>query len=96
MPKLAANLSMLFTEYKFIDRFEAASRSGFQGVEYLFPYDFEPKEIADKLNEYSLTQVLFNLPAGDWDKGERGIACHPERIEEFREGVSKLFDMQKY
>ncbi|MCF4175379.1 MULTISPECIES: hydroxypyruvate isomerase [Vibrio] len=95
MPKLAANLSMLFTEYKFIDRFEAASRSGFQGVEYLFPYDFEPKEIADKLNEYSLTQVLFNLPAGDWDKGERGIACHPERIEEFREGVSQAIRYAK-
>ncbi|MCG9625493.1 hydroxypyruvate isomerase [Vibrio mediterranei] len=95
MPKLAANLSMLFTEYKFIDRFEAASRSGFQGVEYLFPYDFEPKEIADKLNEYSLTQVLFNLPAGDWDKGERGIACHPERIEEFREGVNQALRYAK-
>ncbi|MGR5222445.1 hydroxypyruvate isomerase [Vibrio parahaemolyticus] len=95
MPKLAANLSMLFTEYKFIDRFEAASKSGFQGVEYLFPYDFEPKEIADKLNEYSLTQVLFNLPAGDWAKGERGIACHPERVEEFREGVSQAIRYAK-
>lgn len=95
MPKLAANLSMLFTEYEFIDRFEAASKSGFQGVEYLFPYDFEPKEIADKLNEYSLTQVLFNLPAGDWAKGERGIACHPERVEEFREGVSQAIRYAK-
>ncbi|MBJ9241033.1 hydroxypyruvate isomerase [Citrobacter braakii] len=87
MAKFAANLSMLFTEYPFIERFAEASHAGFQGVEYLFPYDFPANELAAQLNQYNLTQVLFNLPAGNWSEGERGIACHPDRVAEFQKGV---------
>ncbi len=87
MPRLCANLSMLFTELDFLQRFEAASHAGFKGVEYLFPYDFSCAQIKEQLEANGLTQVLFNLPAGDWAKGERGIACHPDRVEEFRAGV---------
>lgn len=89
MTKLAANLSMLFTEHDFLDRFEAAAKAGFKGVEYLFPYAFEADLLAGKLQENGLSQVLFNLPAGDWDAGDRGIACDPARRDEFREGVDK-------
>ena len=81
MVQFAANLSMMFNEVDFLDRFEAAAGAGFKGVEYLFPYDFEAKEIADKLNSNGLKQVLFNTPAGDWDAGERGLACNPSRID---------------
>jgi hydroxypyruvate isomerase len=88
MPRLAANLSMLFTEHDFLDRFKAAADAGFAGVEYLFPYDFSSAEIKAQLESNGLTQVLFNLPAGDWAKGERGIACHPDRVEDFRAGVN--------
>ena len=87
MPRFAANLSMLFTEQDFLARFEAAAKAGFSGVEYLCPYDFSSAEIKATLDANGLTQVLFNLPAGDWAKGERGIACHPDRVEEFRAGV---------
>ncbi|ERS84795.1 hydroxypyruvate isomerase [Halomonas sp. PBN3] len=89
MPQFAANLSMLFTEVDFLDRFQAAAEAGFKGVEYLFPYDFEAAEIKRRLDDNGLTQVLFNLPAGDWAAGERGIACHPDRVAEFREGVER-------
>lgn len=95
MPKFAANLSMLFTEEDFLDRFKAAADAGFKGVEYLFPYDYRPEQIAERLEANGLTQVLHNLPAGDWGAGERGIACHPERIEEFREGVDKAIEYAK-
>ncbi|WP_431222094.1 hydroxypyruvate isomerase [Serratia sp. L9] len=87
MPKFAANLTMMFTEYPFMARFAAARKAGFDGVEYLFPYDFPVQDIAQELATHQLTQVLFNLPAGDWAQGERGIACLPERIDEFRSGV---------
>ena len=87
MPRFAANLSMLFTEQDFLARFDAAAKAGFSGVEYLFPYDFSSAEIKARLDANGLTQVLFNLPAGDWAKGERGIACLPDRVEEFRAGV---------
>ena len=87
MPRFAANLSMLFTEVDFLDRFAAAAEAGFTGVEYLFPYDFSSTDIKERLESNGLTQVLFNLPAGNWAKGERGIACHPDRVEEFRAGV---------
>src|SRR5262245_24327428 len=70
MPRFAANLSMLFTEVDFLDRFAAAAEAGFSGVEYLFPYDFPVEEIRARLDSNKLTQVLFNLPAGDWGKGE--------------------------
>ncbi|MEG2914512.1 MAG: hydroxypyruvate isomerase, partial [Pseudomonas sp.] len=87
MPRFAANLSRLFTEQDFLARFDAAAKAGFSGVEYLFPYDFSSAEIKARLDANGLTQVLFNLPAGDWAKGERGIACLPDRVEEFRAGV---------
>ncbi|WP_445003407.1 hydroxypyruvate isomerase [Halomonas mongoliensis] len=92
MPKFAANLSMLFTEVEFLDRFEAAAKAGFKGVEYLFPYDYPAESLKARLDANGLTQVLFNLPAGDWAAGERGIACHPDRVEEFREGVERAID----
>ena len=87
MPRFAANLSMLFTEQDFLARFDAAAKAGFSGVEYLFPYDFTSAELKAQLQAHGLTQVLFNLPAGDWAQGERGIACLPDRVEEFRAGV---------
>jgi hydroxypyruvate isomerase len=89
MPKLAANLSMLFTELDFPARFQAAARAGFKGVEYLFPYAYDKHELAQRLKDNGLVQVLHNLPAGDWEAGERGIACHPDRIAEFRQSVEK-------
>ena len=92
MVKFAANLTMMFNEVDFLDRFEAAADAGFKGVEYLFPYDYEPAQLADKLAEHCLTQALHNLPAGDWDAGERGIACHPDRVDEFRDGVGKAIE----
>lgn len=87
MPKLAANLTMLFNEVGFLDRFGAAAHAGFRGVEFLFPYAYHVDQIADRLNMYQLDLVLHNLPAGNWDAGERGIACHPNRVGEFQEGV---------
>lgn len=95
MPRFAANLSMLFTEQDFLARFKAAADAGFSGVEYLFPYDFSAHDIQRELQAHGLTQVLFNLPAGDWASGERGIACHPDRVEEFRAGVDKAIDYAK-
>ncbi len=89
MTKLAANLTMLFNEQPFLDRFEAAARAGFRGVEFLSPYAFHIDQIADRLSLYQLELVLHNLPSGDWDAGERGIACHPDRVSEFREGVDE-------
>ena len=95
MTKLAANLTMLFTEHAFLDRFEAAARAGFRGVEFLFPYAFHVDQIADKLNTYQLELVLHNLPAGNWEAGERGIACHPDRVGEFRVGVDEAIGYAK-
>ena len=95
MPRFAANLSMLFTEVDFLDRFAAAADAGFGGVEYLFPYDYPVEEIKARLDANRLEQVLFNLPAGDWAKGERGIACHPDRVDEFRAGVDKAIAYAK-
>ncbi|NML43572.1 hydroxypyruvate isomerase [Ramlibacter sp. G-1-2-2] len=89
MPKFAANLTMLFTELPFLERFAAAREAGFTAVEYLFPYDFPKEELARQLRANGLKQVLHNLPAGDWAGGERGIACHPGREAEFREGVAR-------
>lgn len=89
MPKFAANLSMLFNEADFLDRFAAAAAAGFKGVEYLFPYAFPAEEIASRLKDNGLEQVLFNLPAGDWDAGDRGIGCLPDMVDAFREGVDK-------
>ncbi len=89
MPRFAANLSMMFNEVDFLDRFDAARQAGFSGVEYISPYEHNPAELAELLNVNGLTQVLFNLPAGNWDAGERGIACLPDRTGEFRAGVEQ-------
>ena len=89
MPRFSANLSMLFTEQPFLDRFEQAAKAGFKAVEFLFPYAFSASEIRQRLDSHDLMLVLHNLPAGDWDAGERGIACHPDRVEEFRAGVAQ-------
>jgi hydroxypyruvate isomerase len=92
MPKFAANLTMLFNEVPFLERFGAAASSGFDAVEFLFPYDFEKPAIAGLLEKHNLRIVLHNLPAGDWARGDRGIACHPDRVEEFRRGVPLAID----
>lgn len=89
MPRFAANLTMLFTEAPFLDRFGLAAKAGFKAVEFLFPYAYEAADIQQRLATHGLTLVLHNLPAGDWDAGERGIACHPDRVEEFRAGVGR-------
>jgi len=95
MPKFAANLTMLFTEEPFIDRFEAAARAGFKAVEFLFPYAHTAQQVRNAAQEAGVQIVLHNLPAGDWDAGERGIACLPERVAEFRDGVAKAIDYAK-
>jgi hydroxypyruvate isomerase len=92
MPQFAANLSMLYPELEFLDRFEAAAKDGFKAVEYLFPYAFEAREIAARLKANGLQQVMFNAPPGDWDGGERGLACLPGREAEFRAGIGKALD----
>ena len=92
MPKFAANLTMLFNEVEFLDRFEGAARSGFEAVEYLFPYGFDQGVLRGRLAEHGLQQVLHNLPAGDWAGGERGIAILPDRIDEFEAGVDRAIE----
>ena len=92
MPKFAANLSMMFNEHDFPNRFAAAAKAGFDAVEFLFPYDYSPAEVAQWHKENNLKNVLFNLPPGDWAAGERGIAALPGREAEFRAGVAKAID----
>jgi hydroxypyruvate isomerase len=92
MPRFAANLTLLYNEVDFLERFEAAAEAGFTGVEYLFPYAYPSDELAERLGNHGLTQVLHNLPAGDWAKGERGIACLPGRVAEFQEGVGRAIE----
>ncbi len=89
MPKFAANLTMMFNEVPFLQRFDAAAQAGFRAVEFLFPYEHAPQEIARRLQFAGLQNVLFNLPPGDWAAGERGIASLPGREAEFRAGVAK-------
>jgi hydroxypyruvate isomerase len=92
MPKFAANLTMLFNELDFADRFAATAKAGFKGVEYLFPYAYRKELLAELLARHGLVQVLHNLPAGDWTRGERGIACLPHRQKEFRDGVGEAIE----
>ena len=87
MPNFAANLSMMFTEVPFLDRFKAAADAGFRAVEFLFPYEYVPKEIAARLRENNLTQALFNLPPGNWEKGERGQSILPGREQAFADSL---------
>ena len=92
MPRFAANLTMLFNEVPFLERFALAKTAGFKAVEFLFPYAYSKEEIKSALDNNALKLVLHNLPAGDWDAGERGIACHPDRVNEFRSGVAKAIE----
>jgi len=92
MPRFAANLSMLYNEHAFIDRFGAAAADGFEAVEFLFPYAYPATELAQRLADHGLQQVLFNAPPGDWDAGERGVACLPGREAEFKAGFSRALD----
>lgn len=92
MPKFAANLSLLFTEAPFIERFAAARAAGFEAVEFLFPYAFDADDISERLQRHGLQLVLFNLPPGDWSAGERGMACDPRRREEFQAGVQTALE----
>lgn len=89
MPRFAANLSMMYVEHEFLDRFGAAAKDGFKGVEFLFPYDFAAADIQARLAEHGLTQVLFNCPPGDWSRGERGTASLPGRQDEFKHSFDK-------
>jgi hydroxypyruvate isomerase len=95
MPKFAANLTMLFTEVPFLDRFARARQAGFEFVEYLFPYPYEATELRRRLDDHGLRQVLFNLPSGDWAAGDRGIGASPGREAEFRAGVPKAIEYAK-
>ncbi len=92
MPRFSANLSMLFKEVDFLDRFEQASRFGFKAVEFLFPYEWKKEELLERLERHGLEVVLHNLPAGKWGAGERGLACLPDRVDEFKEGLGLAID----
>ena len=92
MPKFAANLSMMYGELPFLERFAAAAADGFEAVEFLFPYEHPAAQIVARLNDGNLRQVLFNAPPGDWNAGERGMACLPGREAEFRAGVERALD----
>ena len=92
MPRFCANLTLLYNEHPFLERFAAAARAGFKGVEYLFPYEHDRVRLAELLKRHQLTQVLHNLPAGNWAAGERGIGCHPGRAREFQEGVAQAIE----
>jgi len=92
MPKLAANLTLMFNEVDFLDRFGAAARAGFKGVEYLFPYDFDKAAIAERLHDNDLEQVLFDFSAGDFPGGDRGIAVQPSRVGEFQDSVGQALE----
>lgn len=92
MPRFNANITMMFQEVDFMDRFAEAAKAGFKGVEYLFPYDYEADDLVKALDDNGLVQVLHNLPAGDWGAGERGIATLPDRVDEFKAGVAKAID----
>ena len=87
MPRFAANLTMMFNEWSFLDRFAAAAEAGFTAVEFLFPYEHQPAAIAERLESHGLTQALFNLPPGNRATGERGLAALPERFDELKAGV---------
>ncbi len=92
MPRFCANLTMMFNEHPFLDRFAAAAAAGFTAVEFLFPYDHPAAEVKARLDEHGLKQVLFNMPPGDWGAGERGLASLPGRTAEFRDGVKRALD----
>lgn len=92
MPRFAANLSMLFPDVAFLDRFQAAARAGFAGVEMQFPYAYSTDRLADALHESALELVAFNMPAGDWERGDRGLACDAARRGEFQDGIGRALE----
>ena len=92
MPNFAANLTMMFNEVDFLERFQAAARAGFKAVEYLFPYAYDKTVLVEHLQTHDLKQVLHNLPPGNWQGGERGIACHPDRVGEFQQSVAMAIE----
>ena len=92
MPKFSANLTFLFTDLPLLERLGAAAKAGFKGVEYMSPYEEAKGDLATRLRDNGLTQVLFNLPAGNWGAGERGVAIFPDRVDEFRRGVHQAID----
>jgi hydroxypyruvate isomerase len=92
MPKFSANLSFLFKELDFLSRFSAASEAGFSAIEFMSPYEFDAKTLLAGLKEAGLDLILHNVPSGNWEAGDRGIACHPDRVEEFREGVQRAIE----
>ena len=92
MPRFAANLTMMYNEHAFLDRFGAAAKDGFRGVEFLFPYEHPAAEIRSRLDAHGLTQALFNAPPGDWTQGERGLASRPGREEEFKRSIDKALE----
>jgi len=87
MPRFAANLSMMFTEVPFLDRFDAAAKAGFKAVEFLFPYDYPAEEVGERLHRNGLTQALFNLPPGNWEAGEKGFAARPDKFDELQQSL---------
>ncbi len=95
MPRFAANLSMMFTEHPFLDRFEAAAKAGFTAVEFLFPYDHPAGEVGKRLTENNLTQALFNLPPGNWDAGEKGFAALPTRFDDLKKSIDTALPYAK-
>jgi hydroxypyruvate isomerase len=92
VPSLAANLTMMYGEHPFMERFAAAARDGFRGVEYLFPYGHPAIELRSRLNAAGVEQALFNAPPGDWEKGERGLASLPGREDEFKRSIDKALE----
>ncbi|MGH6717034.1 MAG: 2-oxo-tetronate isomerase [Bradyrhizobium sp.] len=95
MPRFAANLTMMFNEVPFLDRFEAAAEAGFTAVEFLFPYDYAADEVAARLHRAGLTQALFNLPPGNWDAGEKGFAALPDRFDDLKQSLSTALPYAK-
>src|ERR1700747_3806111 len=95
MPEFSANLSFLFKELDFLSRFAAASEAGFSAVEFMSPYEFDAKTLLARLTETGLHLVLHNVPSGNWEAGERGIACHPDRRKDFQEGVQRAVEYAK-
>jgi 2-dehydrotetronate isomerase len=95
MPKFAANLSMMFNEVPFLDRFKVAAEAGFSAVEFLFPYEYSPEEVAKTAKNAGVQIVLFNMPAGNWAAGERGLTGLPGREQDFRDGVAKAITYAK-
>ena len=95
MPRFAANLSMMFTEVPFLDRFDAAAKAGFTAVEFLFPYDHPADAVGERLKKNGLTQALFNLPPGNWDAGEKGFAALPERFDDLKRSLETALPYAK-